>query len=64
MTAVRSPEPKWQRSFGCADSNCLEVLRSEDEVLLRNSRTAETVLRFTPREWEIFLDGVKRGDFD
>jgi hypothetical protein len=40
------------------------VLRTADEVFIRNNQNEHEVLRFTPSVWEDFLEGVKRGDFD
>jgi len=45
--------------------NCVEVLRTNDEVLVRNSkRPEETPQRFTFSEWEFFTAGAKQGVFD
>jgi hypothetical protein len=63
MTGPERSEPRWVRSRKCADGNCLEVRHSAGEVSVRNSRTSDRVLRFTPAEWDDFLAGVKRGDF-
>ncbi|MFL6116506.1 MAG: DUF397 domain-containing protein [Catenulispora sp.] len=36
-----------------------------DEICVRNSRDPEgPILRFTKREWDAFLAGVKSGEFD
>ena len=35
-----------------------------DWVLMRTWPAAGPVLVFTPFEWECFLDGVKKGEFD
>lgn len=32
---------RWQRSSFCADGNCVEVLRSGDLVMIRDSKRAE-----------------------
>ena len=35
-----------------------------DDVPLRNSREPDAVLVFTAPEWDAFVEGVKRGEFD
>lgn len=54
----------WQQPGACADSACVEVLNDDDRVLVRSSLNRERVTEFTRDEWETFLDGVKRGEFD
>ncbi|WP_440901646.1 DUF397 domain-containing protein, partial [Actinosynnema sp.] len=45
--------------------NCVEVMRTPDEVLVRNShRPDEAPQRFTFAEWEFFTAGAKQGVFD
>jgi hypothetical protein len=43
---------------------CVELTRDGDDVLLRNSRKQDVVLRFTRAEIEAFVDGVRNGEFD
>jgi hypothetical protein len=57
-------EPGWAKGRRYADTTGVEVQRSSEGVLVRNSRDPEEVLRFTPDEWRLFLGGVKRGEFD
>ncbi|CCH30028.1 DUF397 domain-containing protein [Actinosynnema sp. NPDC047251] len=55
---------EWTKFSGGGD-NCVEVLRTEDEVLVRNSnRPDEAPQRFTFGEWEFFTQGAKLGVFD
>jgi len=60
-------QPKWikaQRSQG--QTNCVEVARVDaDTVAVRNSKNPDgPVLRFTQAEWEAFLDGMAKREFD
>jgi hypothetical protein len=54
----------WTKFSGGGD-NCVEVLRTDDEVLVRNSnRPEEAPQRFTFTEWDFFTRGAKLGVFD
>lgn len=59
-------EPAWLRSPFSGQSGCVEIASLTDgQVGLRNSRDlAAPVHVFTRREWDAFLQGVKRGSFD
>ena len=49
----------------CSYGNCVEVGRSADGVVVRDTkdRTREP-LRFDGQEWADFVSGVKNGEFD
>lgn len=48
-----------------AASECVELRRSGGAIEVRDSKhPAGPVLRFAPREWDAWLDSVKRGEFD
>ncbi len=52
-------------SNGSGGSNCVEVARIDDIVVVRNSRFPDDVLPgFTKKEWDAFVKGVKAGEFD
>ena len=53
-------------SLSFSNGNCVEVASLPDGgVGVRNSRDAAgAVLRFTPDEWDAFLGGVRKGEFD
>jgi Domain of unknown function (DUF397) len=53
-------------SLSFSNGNCVEVTElPEGSVGLRNSRDpAGPVLSFTPTEWDAFLRGARRGEFD
>jgi hypothetical protein len=59
--------PVWTKSsLSYANGNCVEVSdQPEGTIGVRNSRESEgPVLRFTPDEWQAFLGGVRKGEFD
>ncbi|MFS8479041.1 MAG: DUF397 domain-containing protein [Micromonosporaceae bacterium] len=52
------------RSAGNGGS-CVEARRYDGLIEVRNSKNpAAGTVRFTPEEWDSFLYGVKRGEFD
>lgn len=60
---------EWIRSVasGSQGGNCVEVAFEEDGegVLVRDSKNPTGwKLSFTNAEWDAFLDGVKKGEFD
>ena len=59
--------PKWVKSsLSFANGNCVEVAQfGGGEVGVRNSRRPEgAVLRFTADEWQAFVGGARKGEFD
>ena len=57
-------ERVWLRAKGCESSNCIEISREGDLVLLRNSSNPEgPVLMATPTEWAVFADAVRQHEF-
>jgi len=71
MPAGRSGQQKtdasWiKSSLSFSNGNCVEVATlQEGHVGVRDSKdSAGPVLRFTPSEWDAFLDGVRNGEFD
>ena len=52
------------RSAGNGGS-CVEARRHGDLIEVRNSKNpAIATVRFTVAEWDSFLDGAKKGEFD
>jgi hypothetical protein len=55
----------WRKSSKCANTECVEIAREQDMILLRDSKSPETpALRYTPEEFRAFLEGAKAGEFD
>jgi hypothetical protein len=58
-------EAAFRKASDCGDTSCVEAAVTPEEVLVRDSKdVAGPVLRFTRGEWEAFLAGAKRGEFD
>ena len=56
---------RWHRSSRCADTTCVEVGADEERVYLRDGKKPDgAVLCFTRTQWEDFLGGVERGEFN
>ncbi|MEV1328495.1 DUF397 domain-containing protein [Micromonospora costi] len=52
------------RSTGNGGS-CVEARRNAEMIEVRNSKNpAAGIVRFTVEEWDSFLYGAKRGEFD
>lgn len=43
---------------------CVGVSLTQDGVIITNTRTHPAPIEFSHREWEIFIEGVKKGEFD
>jgi hypothetical protein len=54
----------WRRASVCASGECVEVAQSGDDVLVRNSREVDLILRFGAKEWRTFVAGVRSGEFE
>src|SRR5207244_4675976 len=67
MTRSEHVDATWaKRSFSFSNGNCVEVAELPGgSVGVRDSREpAGSVLRFTREEWDAFLGGARRGEFD
>jgi hypothetical protein len=64
MTKV-SETLQWRRSARCGSNTCVEVARSGDRFLVRDSKNPQRdPFVFTHDEWTAFLAGIREGDFD
>lgn len=57
-----SKEPNWKKSSFCDSNGCLWVAVEDEEVLVTDGHAH--FLRVTPQEWQVFVAGVKNGEFD
>lgn len=59
-------EVMWKKSTKSNNNGaCVEVRSTDDEIQVRDSKNPSgSVLSFTPAEWDAFLDGAKKGEFD
>lgn len=60
---------KWLKATRCGEaSHCVEVkfvkAADGDQILVRDSNNPDIVLSFTRNEWDSFVDGAKKGEFD
>jgi hypothetical protein len=56
--------PQWQKSSYCSTNACVEVAKTSDVVLVRDSKDPQAEpLAFTADEWVAFVRGVKAGEF-
>jgi hypothetical protein len=63
--AKSTEQPVWRRSSRCSGGTCVEIARVGDDCLIRDSKHPEVLpLRFSSREWETFVEGVRNGEFD
>jgi hypothetical protein len=55
----------WRKSSKCATSECIEIAREQDMILVRDSKSPQTPpFRYTMEEFRAFIDGAKAGEFD
>ena len=58
-------DPLFKRSSLCGNGSCVEVLISDTEVRVRDSKQVNSPeLAFTHDEWSTFLAGVRLGEFE
>jgi len=59
-------ENTWRKATRSGnDGACVEVTRKDDNILVRDSKHPNgTTLEFTQKEWDAFLDGARKGEFD
>lgn len=60
------PGATWRKSTKCDMSgpNCVEVLRVDDHISIRNSQRPDVTIGYDRDEWRAFVEGVKAGEFD
>jgi Domain of unknown function (DUF397) len=67
MDRVEFDSSEFRKSSFSPPSNggCVEVASREDVVAIRESKDPDgTVLEFSKRDWDLFVKGVKAGEFD
>lgn len=65
MTDSGASSLVWRKSKASEAGNCVEVAFSGELVLIRHSqRPSGPTLSFSLPEWEAFLTGARRGEFD
>jgi hypothetical protein len=67
VTTTPVPGHGWRKSSASTTTNCVEVAFADGggAIFVRDSKSPDgAVLAFTPSEWEAFVVGVRRGEFD
>jgi len=56
----------WRRSARCGESGtCVEVAQIDQGIAVRDSKNPDSPTLFFDRsEWEVFVAGIRSGDFD
>src|SRR5689334_17419789 len=58
-------ELDWRIARKSASGNCIEVAKCNDLIAFRHSRRPDgEVILYTKSEFDAFLDGIKKGEFD
>jgi hypothetical protein len=60
-----SPDIPWRTAVKSSGGGCVQVARRQGAILVADSKhPSGPVLSYTLREWDAFLDGAKKGEFD
>jgi Domain of unknown function (DUF397) len=59
-----STDIPWRTATKSAAGNCVQVARRGSTIMIADSKNPGTFLSYTPQEWDAFLDGAKKGEFD
>ncbi|MQS13037.1 DUF397 domain-containing protein [Streptomyces kaniharaensis] len=56
---------QWQKSSLSGESNeCVEVRSIANRIEIRESDAPDSVIVTTPQKYALWIEGVKRGEFD
>lgn len=59
------PDIPWRTAIKSSGGGCVQVARSDGAILVADSKhPGGPVLSYTLREFDAFLDGAKKGEFD
>jgi hypothetical protein len=59
----RHTQLAWRRSTRCSTGGCVEMSRTADSCLVRDSKQADSpILRFGLTEWTEFISALKAGE--
>ena len=62
-SCVEVQQARWHKATFCSGGQCVEVAEVGSSILIRNSNRPDQVLAFTHEEWDVFVKGVKNGEF-
>ncbi|MBB2943473.1 hypothetical protein FB565_003186 [Actinoplanes lutulentus] len=55
----------WRVAARSSGGNCVQVAKTDNLIAVRNSRHPDgEIILYTKPEFEAFLDGAKKGEFD
>jgi hypothetical protein len=55
----------WYVAMACEAANCVQIATNGSEFFIGDSKAPEgPVLSYSRDEWNTFIEGVRRGDFD
>jgi hypothetical protein len=55
----------WRKAVKSSTGGCVQVGRRDDVIMVADSKNpGGPVLSYTLKEWDAFLDGAKKGEFD
>jgi Domain of unknown function (DUF397) len=54
----------WRTATKSAAGNCVQIARRGDMIMIADSKDPGPFLSYTLQEWDAFLDGAKKGEFD
>ena len=59
------PDIPWRIAVKSSQGTCVQVARRHGMIVVGDSKhPGGPVLSYTPQEWDAFLDGAKKGEFD
>lgn len=66
MSQPEFPSDSFFKAGGSGSEGCVEVSLQQGAIGVRDSkqRGSGPILAFTPHEWDVFVAGVKAGEFD
>lgn len=60
-----STDTPWRTAAKSGGGNCIQVMRRNDVIMIADSKDPRgPILSYTLQEFDAFLDGAKRGEFD
>ncbi len=60
-----SPDISWRTAVKSGSSNCVQVARRDNAIMIADSKNPSgPILTYTLLEFDAFLDGAKKGEFD
>jgi Domain of unknown function (DUF397) len=64
-STVSTADTPWRTAAKSGGGNCVQVTRRHDVIMIADSKhPGGPVLSYTLQEFDAFLDGAKKGEFD